>query len=75
MLTPGMTIGALLATLLGLGWDALWPGTSTGAFAMVGAVAFLSSSMSMPLTAVALIMEFTRMDHDFLVPVMQWMRR
>ena len=24
----------------------------------------------MPLTAIALIMEFTRMNHDFLVPVM-----
>ncbi len=70
MLTPGMTIGALLATVLGAGWSVLWPGTPLGAFAIVGATAFLSASMTMPLTATALIMEFTRVDHDFLVPIL-----
>ncbi len=85
MLTPGMAVGALFATVIGIGWSTLWPGTSLGAFAVVGGAAFLSSSMMMPLTAVALIMEFTRMDHDFLIPVLlavagamaarQWMTR
>ena len=70
MLTPGMVIGALLATVLGTAWSAVWPGTPPGAFAIIGGAAFLSSSMMMPLTATALILEFTRMDHDFLVPVM-----
>lgn len=70
MLTPGMTIGALLAVALGAGWSTLWPGTPLGAFAIVGAAAFLASSMTMPLTAVALILEFTHMDHDFLIPVL-----
>ena len=70
MLTPGMTIGALLATILGAAWSWLWPGAPLGAFAIVGGAAFLSSSMTMPLTAIALIMEFTHMDHDFLIPVM-----
>ncbi len=70
MLTPGMTIGALLATVLGLGWTALWPGASLGGFAIVGAAAFLASSMTMPLTAVVLVLEFTRVDHDFLVPIL-----
>ena len=70
MLTPGMAIGALLATVIGIAWNTSWPGTPLGAFAVVGGAAFLSSSMTMPLTAIALIMEFTRMDHDFLVPVM-----
>ena len=85
MLTPGMVIGALLATVLGIPWSAVWPGTPPGAFAIVGGAAFLSSSMMMPLTATVLVMEFTRMNHDFLVPVMlavggamaarQWMGR
>ena len=70
LLTPGMTIGAMLATVLGAGWSVLWPGTPLGAFAIVGAGAFLASSMTMPLTAVALIVEFTRVDHDFLVPIL-----
>ena len=85
MLTPGMVIGALLATVLGTAWSVAWPGTPPGGFAVVGGAAFLSSSMMMPFTATALILEFTRMDHDFLVPVMlavggamavrQWMKR
>ena len=85
LLTPGMTIGALMAIVLGAGWTLLWPGASTGAYAVVGAAAFLSASMTMPLTAVTLVMEFTRVDHDFLIPVLiavggamatrQWKRR
>ena len=85
MLTPGMAVGALMATVLGIAWNTVWPGVPLGAFAMVGGAAFLSSSMMMPLTAIVLIMEFTRMDHDFLIPVLlavggamaarQWMRR
>jgi H+/Cl- antiporter ClcA len=34
----------------------------------VGAAAFLAASMQMPLTAVALVMEFTHMDHSYLAP-------
>ncbi len=70
MLTPGMATGALMATLLGAAWNHAWPGTQLAAYAVVGAAAFLSSSMAMPLTATALILEFTRIDHDFLVPVL-----
>ncbi len=85
MLTPGMAVGALLATLLAAAWTAWWPGTPLGAFAVVGGAAFLASSMTMPITATVLILEFTRMDHDVLIPVMlavggatvarQWMGR
>ncbi|MCW6511817.1 chloride channel protein [Lichenifustis flavocetrariae] len=70
MLTPGMTIGALLATAPGIAWTALWPGIPIGAFAVVGVTAFLASSMTMPLTAVVLVLEFTRVSHDFLIPML-----
>ncbi|MGI4950276.1 MAG: chloride channel protein [Janthinobacterium lividum] len=70
MLTPALAVGGLLATVLGIGWDMLWPGTAIGAFAIVGATAFLSSSMTMPLTATILMFEFTRVDHDFLIPML-----
>ena len=40
-----------------------------GAFAIIGSAAFLASSMKMPLTAIALIVEFTRIGHDFLIPI------
>jgi len=70
LMTPGLTIGALLAIILGTGWNQLWPLVPMGAFAMVGAAAFLAVSMRMPLTAVVLVFEFTRADQDFLVPVL-----
>jgi H+/Cl- antiporter ClcA len=70
LLTPGLANGALLAIVLGGGWNLIWPGTSSGAFAIVGAAAFLAASMQMPLTAVVLILEFTRVSHDFLIPIL-----
>ncbi|MGF6722974.1 H+/Cl- antiporter ClcA [Paraburkholderia sp. GAS41] len=70
LLTPGLANGALLAIVLGGVWNLLWPGTSSGAFAIVGAAAFLAASMQMPLTAVVLILEFTRVSHDFLIPIL-----
>jgi H+/Cl- antiporter ClcA len=51
-------------------WNMIWPGTLSGAFAIVGAAAFLAASMQMPLTAVVLILEFTRVSHDFLIPIL-----
>jgi len=69
LLTPALAIGALLAILLGGLWSLAWPGIPLGAFAVIGAAAFLASSMSMPLTAIVLVAEFTRIDHDFLVPI------
>jgi H+/Cl- antiporter ClcA len=70
LLTPGLANGALLAIVLGGVWDMVWPGTSSGAFAIVGATAFLASSMQMPLTAMMLMLEFTRVDHNFWVPML-----
>jgi len=55
--------------VLGGLWGLAWPGVPAGAYAVIGAAAFLASSMSMPLTAIVLVTEFTRIDHDFLVPI------
>jgi H+/Cl- antiporter ClcA len=70
LLTPGLTNGALLAVVLGGVWNLIWPGTSAGSFAIVGAGAFLAASMQMPLTALVLMLEFTRVSHDLLVPML-----
>jgi chloride channel protein, CIC family len=70
LLTPGIANGALLAIVLGGAWSLAWPGTALGAYAVVGAGAFLAASMRMPLTAVVLMLEFTRVDHDFLFPIL-----
>jgi H+/Cl- antiporter ClcA len=70
LLTPGLSNGALLAIVLGGCWNMLWPGTPLGAFAIIGAAAFLASSMRMPLTAAVLLFEFTGVEHDFLLPML-----
>ncbi|NHV25298.1 chloride channel protein [Burkholderia sp. D-99] len=70
LLTPGLANGALLGVVLGGLWSLVWPGASIGACALVGATAFLAASMQMPITAVVLLLEFTRVDHDSLVPML-----
>jgi H+/Cl- antiporter ClcA len=72
LLTPGMTIGALMAILLVGSWNSVLPalGILPGAFAIVGAAAFLAASMKIPITAIVLALEFTRVDHDFLFPIL-----
>jgi H+/Cl- antiporter ClcA len=70
LLTPGLTNGALIAVVLGGIWNMLWPGTPPGAYAIVGAAAFLAASMQMPLTALVLMVEFTRVNHDFIIPML-----
>jgi H+/Cl- antiporter ClcA len=69
-LTPSLTIGALLAVLLGLLWNLGAPHVPLGAFAIVGAAAFLAAAMRMPLTATVLVIEFTQADHDFWIPIL-----
>jgi H+/Cl- antiporter ClcA len=69
VLTPSLTVGALLAVVLGQLWNLGFPSVPTAAFAIVGAAAFLAASMNMPLTAIALTIEFTRVGHDLWVPI------
>jgi H+/Cl- antiporter ClcA len=69
LLTPGLSLGGTLGIVLGGLWSHAWPSGSLGAFAIVGSAAFLASSMRMPLTAIVLVFEFTRVGHDFIVPV------
>jgi H+/Cl- antiporter ClcA len=69
LLTPSLTLGALLATVLGSLWNLVFPSVPTAALAIVGAAAFLASSMNMPLTAIVLIIEFTQVGHDLWVPI------
>ena len=70
LLTPSLANGALLAVVLGGVWASFWPGVSMNAFALVGATAFLATAQKMPITAIVLIFEFTRVDMIFLIPLM-----
>jgi chloride channel protein, CIC family len=69
LLTPGLSIGALLGIILGSFWNHVWPTQSLAGFAIIGGAAFLASSMKMPLTAIVLTIEFTGIGQEFLVPV------
>ena len=69
VLTPSLTLGALLATALCQVWSPVFPGVSDAGFAIVGAAAFLAASMDMPMTAILLVLEFTGVSHDFCVPI------
>lgn len=70
LLTPSLANGALLAVFLGGIWSWFWPAPSLAAFAIVGAVAFLAAAQKMPITAIVLIFEFTRLNLSFLIPIM-----
>jgi H+/Cl- antiporter ClcA len=69
LLTPGLSIGALLGIILGTFWNHIWPTGSLADFAIVGGAAFLAASMKMPLTAIVLTVEFTGIGQKFLVPL------
>jgi H+/Cl- antiporter ClcA len=70
LLTPGMSIGAMLSIVVGGVWNHLFPAVPLSAYAIVGAAAFLASSMRMPVTAIVIAVELTRVDHDYLFPVL-----
>ena len=69
LLTPGLSIGALLGIILGTFWNHISPTGSLADFAIVGGAAFLASSMKMPLTAIVLTVELTGIGQGFLIPL------
>ena len=69
LLTPGLSIGALLGIILGSFWNHVWPTGSLADFAIIGGAAFLAASMKMPLTAIVLTVEFTGIGQKFLIPL------
>lgn len=69
LLTPSLANGALLGAILGYFWSHFFPDNTFNTYALVGAAAFLAAAQKMPLTAVVLLVEFTRMPANFLMPV------
>ncbi|HAT8772536.1 TPA: chloride channel protein [Legionella pneumophila] len=70
LLTPSLANGALLGAILGGIWNLYLPPAPIHAFALIGATAFLAAAQKMPLTAIILIFEFTRINFIFLIPIM-----
>lgn len=67
-LTPSLALGAGIGAVTGLAWSAMWPGSSIGAFAFIGAAVFLGASLNAPFTGLVLVAEFTHQGAQILVP-------
>ena len=70
MLTPSLALGALLGVFLGKCWNLLEPNTLLGAYAIVGAAAFLAAAQKMPITAIILLFELTGIHMDLMIPIL-----
>ena len=70
LFTPTLSTGAVLGGALGLAWNLAWPGSPSGAFAMVGAAAMIGAAMQAPLSGLALVLELTHSGFGLMVPMM-----
>ena len=70
LFTPTLTFGVLFGGLLGYGWTQLWPGTSYGAYAVIGGAAVLAASMQGPLAAIVLTLELAHFTDTLIVPIL-----
>ncbi|HET8976932.1 MAG TPA: chloride channel protein [Solirubrobacteraceae bacterium] len=70
LFTPTLTIGALLAGILGYLWMHLWPGATLGSYAIIGGGAFLAAAMQGPLSGLVLVLELTRNFDSLMAPTL-----
>ena len=70
LFTPSLAFGALLGSVLGLPWSALWPGVPPGLFALLGAAAMLAATTQGPLSTIVLMIELTGQARAFIVPLL-----
>lgn len=70
LFTPTLTIGVLLAGVLGTIWNHIWPGANVGSYAVIGGGAFLAAAMQGPLSGVVLVLELTRNFDSLMAPTL-----
>ena len=70
LFTPSLTVGVLLAGILGTVWNHIWPGATLGSYAVIGGGAFLAASMQGPLSGVVLVLELTRNFDSLMAPTL-----
>jgi len=70
LFTPTLTVGALLASVLGVLWEHVWPGARLGSYAIIGGGAFLAAAMQGPLAGVVLVLELTRNFDSLMAPTL-----
>jgi CIC family chloride channel protein len=69
LFTPTLSTGAVLGGALGILWSHLWPGSPSGAYAVIGAAAMTGAAMQAPLAAVVLAIEMTGAALPLAVPL------
>ena len=70
LFTPSLTVGVLLAGVLGTVWQHVWPGAPLGSYAVIGGGAFLAAAMQGPLSGVVLVLELTRNFDALMAPTL-----
>ncbi|HLH65347.1 MAG TPA: chloride channel protein [Solirubrobacteraceae bacterium] len=70
LFTPSLTVGVLLAGILGTLWSHIWPGAPLGSYAVIGGGAFLAAVMQGPLSGVVLVLELTRNFDALMAPTL-----
>jgi len=70
LFTPSLALGALLGGVLGIPWSYIWPGDSSGVFAVLAAGALLGATTQGPISAVVLMMELTGYARAFIFPML-----
>ncbi|HWE14026.1 MAG TPA: chloride channel protein [Solirubrobacteraceae bacterium] len=70
LFTPTLTIGVLLAGVLGSLWMHIWPGATLGSYAIIGGGAFLAAAMQGPLSGLVLVLELTRNFDSLMAPTL-----
>ena len=69
LMTPSLTLGAMLGGALGYGWSLFWPGVPPGFFSLVGAAAVLAATTQGPISSIVIMMELTGRDRSFVAPL------
>jgi chloride channel protein, CIC family len=70
LFTPSLTIGVLLAGVLGTVFNDVWSGAPIGSYAVIGGAAFLAAAMQGPLSGVVLMLELTRNFDSLMAPTL-----
>ena len=70
LFTPTLTVGVLLAGILGTVWIHISPGATLGSYAVIGGGAFLAAAMQGPLSGVVLVLELTRNFDSLMAPTL-----
>jgi H+/Cl- antiporter ClcA len=70
LFTPSLTIGVLLAGVLGTLFNDVWSGAPIGSYAVIGGGAFLAAAMQGPLSGVVLMLELTRNFDSLMAPTL-----